>query len=1141
MKPRLIFSALASVVLAAAVSARADFPFVAETAKEFSVLADCDGDSQPDLVIVDKASGLYRIGYATSAINYDWPGSWPSGAENVTGFSVVRTPSCFWLGFTAPAANRVFGIGATNRTAAITPKCVYPAAIGPTQIAGIDIGSATNNPAIDDLFVSSEWNGTFPYAADLVRLDGPSGPTELESDFLPAALAAVKRVDLKATPSATGIAAYEPAASRMRLFDTATGTLVNHANTTGLGGGTNYVTGFFGGANITTFLWYRPGQFNFMVWRVIEPSLGNFAFAPGPNFTLGMSIEQLAVIGGATPQLLAIVNGGDSALVFNFDGTNFPAQTQTLTPPTGEKFTIATSGVGGRLALNSGVNGISAHATSYLKSGSNWVAQVTMELPALNHGGTFANVFLFEQEPFVEPQARLVARLNAADWSTNATVAAGKVSARAQTLGNSVQGLRGSNLRDLGDAPGSAHYSLVNQYRPAISLHSRQAARGEEEVTANITPAAGRYLQGVQFTLTAAPAGATLYWRQFAAAPWSAYAAPVSIFQNVTVQFYAELDGKKSAVGSAAYEFDVPPGQLDSDGDGVPDFVEIAKGLDPLRSGRDSDGDGYTDFEEILAGTSPTSDASHPGSHLQLEPTFDLRVTPYGLHPVDALYLHALPDVAVAVHDLAGALRGQGNVINFIEGGLTVTAAELRQLTRVNDDRLFAMASANTFDLPGLPLMNGFGRELLGLREMPVLDALAVDYDYNAAIGQAANVSNWLAAAQSAAATPALHMLEDLNYRDTLAALLVELKLEQVLHARGWDATNVLSLFPFRPNDAGRQSLALADFAAIERPATNGEPAWSLGVLMAVARARSESPFGYDQTQLAALAAELYRISAASTNVFPPPPDALREFLRTGGLPTNYLAATTLTALQQTAASNGVAQILDTMQPRHGTNLSLFVTANSFNTSGCVVLQTSLGTPFNLALAGGLPFVFPQSFDLPVGAVVQVFGYDDLPAGDCAGQQIEVVTATLTTLPLPSSSDANGDLLPDDWVSAFLGGAGDPFGDADGDGFSNLQELWDHTDPMDASAHGVTVVTLAAPVLDIAPPAGGGTPTSLTWTFPAAYADYFNFAVLAADDVDGSFALVGAPVTSPLAGHFSITLPPSSSSAQFYRLVLYLK
>jgi hypothetical protein len=712
---------------------------VVETPKEFSTLADFDGDNIPDLIIVDKASGQFRVGYETSGTNRTWTGSLNSGGANLTGFSVGRVNDRFRPLFVSPDDNRVFTTTASSL--GLPGKPIFTTGLGASQVAGVDVSGATNDPAVDDVFVTTEFNDGFPGAlGEFIRIAGGNFTgTPLGAVNLSAVASAVKRVPIVATPPVTAVALLELNGSRLRLVNAASDTPNIFANGSGLAGATNYTVGFFGGANTATFLCYRPGLFGFSTWRVTDLSASVYGLAPGDSFNLGVSIEQLAALDTTPSQFLARINGGTEAWVFNWDGTNFPAYTQSLAPPSGEKFTAAAVAPGGRLVLNSGTNGISQHTTPWLKSSSNWVAQTTEAVPGVESGDHHANVFLFEQEPFVDPQARLVARLSAADWSTNVALSGGTASAQAQHFGNAAQGLSGTQTRGLGSVPAAAHFGLVNQYRPHISLHSRQSPRGEDTVNVTVNPPSGKFLQAVQPVFTATPTNAVIHWRLAPHGNWQTFnpAALPTIFKNSTLQFYAEDSGAKSAVNSVTYEFDFAPGQLDSDGDGVPDFVELTYGLDPLHSGRDSDGDGFSDLEEIITGTSPTNPASHPLNHPRLDPTFDLRATPFGVGQTDASLFAAGGDTPVTVHDLAGALRSETNVTTFLDGGTNILAAPFNRVPRITDDRLFAVSVASAFRLTNAAPGTADGREVLSLITPPALTAFHLDFNYNVNNGQA--------------------------------------------------------------------------------------------------------------------------------------------------------------------------------------------------------------------------------------------------------------------------------------------------------------------------------------------------------------------------------------------------------------------
>jgi hypothetical protein len=95
--------------------------------------------------------------------------------------------------------------------------------------------------------------------------------------------------------------------------------------------------------------------------------------------------------------------------------------------------------------------------------------------------------------------------------------------------------------------------------------------------------------------------------------------APVSV--NVTLAglqpgttYHYRLTGLNNAgVANGTDKTFTTAAFVDSDGDGMPDDYEIARGLNPNNASDaalDSDGDGMTNLQEYLAGTDPRSAAS---------------------------------------------------------------------------------------------------------------------------------------------------------------------------------------------------------------------------------------------------------------------------------------------------------------------------------------------------------------------------------------------------------------------------------------------------------------------------------------------------------------------------------------------------
>jgi len=105
------------------------------------------------------------------------------------------------------------------------------------------------------------------------------------------------------------------------------------------------------------------------------------------------------------------------------------------------------------------------------------------------------------------------------------------------------------------------------------------------------------------------------------------------------------------------------------------------------------------------------------------------------------------------------------------------------------------------------------------------------------------------------------------------------------------------------------------------------------------------------------------------------------------------------------------------------------------------------GDPVLLVDKSGELFPLPENFPLAEGSAFDVTGYV-LPDNDAGERVIEVVSLLLTYLPRSAVLDRDKDLLDDRWELTFLRSMdGEAFGDPDKDGYNNVEEFIQGTDP----------------------------------------------------------------------------------------------
>ncbi len=171
-------------VLAPALSAAAPAPtFIYETPQEFFGRGDFDGDGRADIVIVDKETGKYRLGYQLTPGVFTWVDNRPSGIKGISGFSIGKllTNNLDALAFTSPDANQITMVDVSSPSSSARPVIVpFTAALGPNTVVAIEAGGA-GGKRLQDLYVGSIYNSPEPNQAALLKNDGAEFPKLAEA------------------------------------------------------------------------------------------------------------------------------------------------------------------------------------------------------------------------------------------------------------------------------------------------------------------------------------------------------------------------------------------------------------------------------------------------------------------------------------------------------------------------------------------------------------------------------------------------------------------------------------------------------------------------------------------------------------------------------------------------------------------------------------------------------------------------------------------------------------------------------------------------------------------------------------------------------------------------------------------------
>ncbi|HEX9046258.1 MAG TPA: hypothetical protein VF988_04470, partial [Verrucomicrobiae bacterium] len=561
--------------------------FVYDSPYELQSGGDFDGDGRGDLVIVDKATGSYRIAYQFSAGHYTWISARASGIANATGLGVGKLDSLTFdsLAVTGPDANRINILDASNTAAASQPASVFIPSLGPNLAGVIDIGGATNT-AHDDLYVASDYNGTSPYRETLVRNNGTTNRAVLADNLI-----SYQR------ERANAVLLHTNRYARLALFDRNAGLSYDYFDILDLSNGVaftaaiigtsrspqpyEYLTGQFVSTNpYTQFLLYPPGGWYFYEYQTVEPTTGNYALYYTNVFTFTNYVDRMFTLpGNSGIKLLVLYTNDTSAAVYNFNGVNPPTLVQAFNADAGQHFTGA--GVLGNSGFMAYSAPIGENASMNFKqwdwTGSGYTNSASGNLPQVSPYTASGNVLQFRYEPFVTNNPILLRLNNAGDWSESPSFSGspGNISVKTESFLSSTQGLANPTPMALGAAHPLAQFGLANQYSNMISLFSFTPPAGDKVSDVTISPVPGTYAKAFKVSFTAANASDNVFFR-IANGAWNTWSNGMVtwIFTNTTVQYYGQPTNSgsgKSLVKSAAYAFTAGPSTLDSNGDGIPD------------------------------------------------------------------------------------------------------------------------------------------------------------------------------------------------------------------------------------------------------------------------------------------------------------------------------------------------------------------------------------------------------------------------------------------------------------------------------------------------------------------------------------------------------------------------------------------
>lgn len=1137
---------VAAATLFAAAAAQAGL-LVFETEREFTAGGDFNGDGTMDVVIIDKPTGLYRVGTRSAAPTPAFAPSRPTGVEKVRGAALGKLNGTATDSFavTAPEQNRVqivtpVGSGYTE------PRTVFNAGITPQTMAAIDITTGPSPTAEDDLALIVADDPTHGSALREIRSNAGSWSI-IDLASCPAATT-IRGNPLRTSvggPALVGFIRDVGATNTFHAVDPTGAGFTDVLVSSVLADNTRFITVPFEAPDMDV-VFYVPGTADVHVQRIV-PS--------GPSWALGA--DDLTTFSATIAQIIPVLDTTGTRILVRFDNGSVAIYSYTAAGGFGAPTAIIPSGTTGVLSglvpipgssgflllYAPGAGQPSSMAVSFANSGSGWAQTGITPLPGVNRFSSYANILLLSDLPFRSDNPLLFGSYQAGDWSTAVSVGGGPFNVTAQVASylGETSGIGTPSAQVVGVAATAPGGTAVNQLHAQFSMRSLDTQLGTVVEDATISPVAGTYNQSIQITFSGHSGGSTVYYRLGTSGAFTAYnsATPPWVFTDGTVQYYTDKPGVgPTPTHSAAYTFTTPPALQDRDGDGVPDFVEVNSGLDPS-AGPDSDSDGLTDRDELAAGADPDNSTIVPAD----APKLSTLILDAGFKSEDASGISlgfATTGTTFTVTSAVGDALGSGVVGTGASWSTSYGRATV--LNASGEQHFLVVRSEENFTVVPGSGSEPSGRAKLAVVPVPDVDGWSFGTTQGAAVttGTAwswgstnwfSGNSNWdviddtegfdsgwsssqqsltfsIGGAGAAALAWKTNFAASANRGGqpyarltvtpvtTLSAMVVMEAMSDALTARG--------LTPSIPADGNQlNDVLVSHLLDLRQPDAAFPSAPVLRVTQLVADVDA-AVNGGDPGALALrkLARDVYARHEALTpetlGNLPAPLGALRTFVSTGALPTDYQSGGSLTAGELTDATTKLAEILSNVAARPQASYTLYVPSLA-SPAGLTLLEDGTGTIYAL-IDGGLNNVaLPADISFPAGTSLAVTAYNDVP--DIAGYPaLEVIDFSVSSLPSVIDLDSDGDLLADTWEMHHFGSLDrDLYDIGDSGPFSLGEEYFRGTDPRWAGSSPAGLPTSLVFSHFQLVREGPGSVLRVNW--PAAYADYIDVNFQASEDL----------------------------------------